>query len=287
MKSKSNVKRDHSLGTLNKNKIWNIIPGLCQKKGFENGITLTDILKESKAKFPPNGYSKPTIIKALKKFEADDRLLKIKSRYFLVDIFEDDGWSIFGRYLNFLLLNTTFHNKSVNVTRISHPDPERDLGEIFLQFSNFIGIFVLYILIEAMRPTRKLVPRPLRIDKALSFIQTAMPHKDLLTAFLKFLPPIHNKDIVLGAEIRRDRINKFSNAFRYIYPSIHETLEGGYIQYFKNCYLDIQDKNFDHVWKNDIQDAKCDHVWKKTFFHKLGRWYYSCTRCTYVVNSRP
>lgn len=262
------------MGTLNKNKIWRILPSLSQEKGFGKGITLTDILQETKAKFPPNGFSKPAIISALKKLQAEDKILKFKRRYFLLDIFEDDGWSIFAGYLNFLLQHKTFHSHPVHVTRISHPDPEKDLEEIFMQFSNYIGTFVLYLLIEAMRPTRKLVPKSLRIDKALRFIQIAMPHKDLLEAFLNFLFPMHNKDIVLGTEIRRDSINKFSNAFRKINPSIHQILEGGYPQYFKNYYL-------------DIQDDECKHVWKKTFFHKLGRRYYSCTRCHSVVNSRP
>jgi hypothetical protein len=210
----------------------------------------------------------------LEKLQADGRIFKFKRRYFIVDIFEDDGWSIFAGYLNFLLRHTTFHNHPIHVTRISHSDPEKDLGEVFMQFSNYIGTYVLYLLVEAMRPTRHLVPKSLRIAKALDFIQTAMPHEDLLGAFLNFLPPIYNKDIVLGTEIRRDSINKFSNAFRKINPSIHQILEGGYTQYFKNYYL-------------DIQDDECEHVWKKTFIHKLGRRYYSCTKCHSVVNSRP
>ncbi len=274
MKSKGNVKRDHSLGTLNKNKIWSILPWLSQKKGFEKGITLNDILKETKAKLPPKGFTKPTVLSALEKLQADDRIFKSKRRYFIADIYEDDGWSIFAGYLNFLLQHTTFHNHPIKVTRISHPDPEKDFGEIFMQFSNYIGAFVLYLLIEAMRPTRHLVPRTLRIEKALKFIQTAMPHEDLLRAFLVFLGPMHDKDIVLGTEIRRESINKYSNAFRNIYPSIHQLLEGGYIQYFKYWYL-------------DNQVDKCNHVWKKTFVHKLGRRYHSCTRCYSVVHSSP
>ena len=74
-----------------------------QKKGFEKGITLTEIIKETKVKIPPKGFSKPTVISALKKLQDDNKLLKIKQRYFLSDIFQDDGWSIFAEYLNYLL----------------------------------------------------------------------------------------------------------------------------------------------------------------------------------------
>jgi hypothetical protein len=272
LKSKSNPKRDHSLGTLNKNRILEILPRLSQKKGFEKGITLTDISKETKAKFPPKGFSKPTIISALKKLQADNRIFKSKSRYFLTDLFQDDGWSIFAGYLNYLLEGVSFHVLPVHIIRnINQSGAEENIGELLTQFSNYIGIFILYLLTETMRPTQKIIPTSMRVDKALDFIQTAMPYSDLFRAFLNFLPESYSKDIVLGAQMKEDSFKKLSNAFKKIYPSIYTIIEGGYSRYFQNFYLGILD--------ND-----CKHDWKETFVHKLGT-HYRCTTCRSMVKS--
>ena len=83
--SKGNAKRDHLLGTINKYKIWWLLTKLSQKKGFEKGLTLTEILREIKVKIRPRGFSKPTVISALKKLQADGRLFKFKWRYFRRD----------------------------------------------------------------------------------------------------------------------------------------------------------------------------------------------------------
>ena len=274
LKSKGNVKRDHSLGTLNKNRIWEILPRLCQKKGFEKGITLTDILKETKAKFPPNGYSKPTVISALKKLQTDGKIFKFKRRYFLVDIFEDDGWSIFAGYLNYLL--DWFFDKLPlpSIQRIDQSSPDEDnIGELLFQFANRIGAFIVYLLIEAMRPTRKILPVYQRIEKALDFIQTAMPSSDLFRAFINFLPKSYSKNIILGAQMRENSFKKLSYDFRLIYHSINKSIEKGYLNYFKLFYLS-RPENFDY----------CHHQWKETFVHKIGT-YHRCIKCRAMVKS--
>ena len=48
--SKGNAKRDHLLGTINKYKIWWLLTSSLQKKGFEKGLTLTEILREIKVR---------------------------------------------------------------------------------------------------------------------------------------------------------------------------------------------------------------------------------------------
>jgi hypothetical protein len=274
LKSKSNVKRDHSLGTLNKTRIWSILPRLCQKKGFDKGITLTDILKETKAKFPPNGYSKPTVISALRKLQADSKIFRIKSGYFLIDIFEDDGWSIFAGYLNYLLDRILHKLPLPSIQRIDQSDAEEDnIGELLFQFANRIGAFIVYLLIEAMHPTRKILPVHKRTEKAVDFIQTAMPSSDLFRAFINFLPESYSKNIVLGAQMRENSFKKLSYDFRLIYHSINKSIEKGYLNHFKHFYLS-RPENFDY----------CDHQWKETFVHKIGM-YHRCIKCRVMVKS--
>jgi hypothetical protein len=59
-------KRDHSLGRINKNRIWEIIQEISQEKGFDKGIRLTEILRENDAKIP-KGLSKPAVISRVRK----------------------------------------------------------------------------------------------------------------------------------------------------------------------------------------------------------------------------
>ena len=142
---------------------------------------------------------------------------------------------------------------------------------MLVQFANHIGVFILYLLIEAMRPTRDLIPRSMRVDKALDFIQTAIPYSDLFNAFLNLLPRKYRKDIVLGAQMKENSFNKLTDAFRGIYPRFYKAIEGGYPQHLQDAYL-------------EIRDDKCEHKWKQTFVHKIGM-YYKCTRCRSMERS--
>lgn len=199
-------------------------------------------------------------------------LYKFKRRYFLKDLFQDDGWSIFAGYLNYLLDSKSFYKIPLDsIRRISQSPTNDGIEELLFQFVNHIGAFILYLLIEAMRPTRKIIPVSMRIDKARDFIQTAIPYLDLFRSFLNILPQAYSKDIVLGAQMRETGLDKLSDAFRRVFPTIHKTLEEGYPQHFQDFYL-------------GVHEDKCEHEWKETFVHKMGK-YYKCTMCRSMVKS--
>jgi hypothetical protein len=187
----------------------------------------------------------------------EDKIYKSKRRYYIAEFYQDNGWSIFAGYLNFFL----------TWKRISQSPIEDGIEETLIQFANHIGAFMLYTLIEAMRPTRNIIPRSMRIDKAHDFIEIAIPHMDLFSAFVNSLPKAYRKDIVLGAQMRENSFNKLFNSFRNIYPHFYKNIEQGYQDYFQGAYLETIDDY-----------SNCRHEWKETFVHKLGL-YDKCRKC--------
>lgn len=274
LKSKGYAKRDNSIGTINKDKIWRILLPLFQRKEPGTGVMLKEILRENNAKIHSKGLSKPSVINALEKLQAEDKLYKSKARYYLAEFFRDDGWSIFADYLNFFLKQSFFISPSDSI-RSSQSSIDGDIEKILFHFTNQIGAFILYVLIEAIRPTRRLIPRTMRIEKAKDFLQDAIPYLDLLSALLSSLPEPYRNNIVLGAQMKENSFNKLSDAFRNMYPHFSKDIEQGYSEYFQNFYLDT------------IDDYRsCRHEWKEVFVHKIGK-QYKCRKCRAFAKSLP
>jgi hypothetical protein len=251
---------------------------------YGKGISIKELTEKTKTKLPskgklPNGLTRQTVSSLLKELISDGKVFKVKNKYYKEDLYRDDGWSIFGRYLGGLLRDKRFYGfpqDHISQMHLSDAFSNSDNAkESIFEFANLIGAFVAYLLIESMRPTRTLLPIPFRVEKAENFIETALNPAGLLTTFLSVLPDSYRKDVSLGVQMNEKSVNELSNAYKKIYPSFSEFIEEKYLEHFQNFYVhELEEYNY------------CQHKWKESFVHKIGV-YYRCDNCQIMVKSSP
>ena len=172
------------------------------------------------------------------------------------------------------------------------------LNEKYLfEFANRIGGFIIYLLIESLRPladkknrsvvqqSKKYSKTRLNRKKELSstLLQKAIEIRSILRCFYNILSSFNprlgntifrnafaNMDDPVFYELNKDDFDRLSSIFRNVYPGIYYALE-------KKWNYDI---NYGTDWleyKED-QGLKCNHKWERTFIYKMGR-YYFCLKC--------
>jgi hypothetical protein len=264
LKCKGNKKKRHNvIGDLHKKKVLNIISST-----FGSGITLTEITKKTR-------FTRQAVHPFLKELVKEAKIFKAQNRYYLEKYFSDD-WTIFGEYLGFILGGKDF--RKMKLDHISKIDLEQifanrddNIEKAIFEFANRIGPFMVYLLIELMRPTNTLLPINMREEKALDFVKSALPLDYLLRSFLFSLPPSFNEAMHFGVQMKQEKLEKLTNAYKKVYPSFHKYMEAGYLNHFKNIFLNVEE-NY----------SSCKHEWRQVSIHKIGT-FYECNRCYAIV----
>jgi hypothetical protein len=148
---------------------------------------------------------------------------------------------------------------------------DHDIEKVIFEFANRIGSFMVYLLIELMRPTSTFLPINMREEKALDFMKSALPLDCLLRSFLFTLPASFNKAMHFGVQMREEKLEMLTSAYKKVYPSFHEYMEAGYFNHFKNIFLNLED-NYN----------SCKHEWRELSVHKIGT-FYRCNQCSAIV----
>jgi Winged helix-turn-helix DNA-binding len=185
---------DNPIGLGNKLRILTIISKI---SASGDGITIAEISKKT-------GLSKQTVNSLVKRLLNEGRITRIKYRYFMPEDMVDDRWPMFADYLNYLLITGSIAKFRVNpIQRVqpnwSHNDIDGDdmEGELF-KIANRIGAFITYVLIEAMRPSGKVMSKTMRTRMSSIFINSSISLDYLFGAFFNMLPNTIINDIVLG-----------------------------------------------------------------------------------------
>ena len=111
-----------------------------------------------------------TVHRLLNQLIAEDRVFKLNKKYFLKDLFIDDGWSVFAEFLNEFQIQNWL-NKIASLKMYSDG---QILEDMILNFGNVIGAFITYILIESLKPNERMIPISERIQISKDFLQDAV-----------------------------------------------------------------------------------------------------------------
>lgn len=256
MKSEINKKvnkHDYSRRTLHKGSICKILfPSSLHREG------MTEKQIHAKMKF----VSDRTVYNLLKELILENRIFKSsKQKKYYLNLFFDDGWSVFARFLEEFLLRQ--HNlKELPLPKI------RSNGYIFSHnleneirnFGNIVGAFVMYVLIESLRPNERMIRRETRDKIWESFLQKAVFMPYILDRFKDQLPESMDLyRIIFGSD--NMSFDKLYNAYNNVYPGF-------------SGFMDNSFKNY--VAREPFES--CDHEWRKVKVHKIGD-RHECRKC--------
>jgi len=201
-----------------------------------------------------------TVYNLLKELIIEDRVFKSKRKYFL-NLFFDDGWSVFTRFLQEFLLRQEDiifpQQKFYSNRHIFSSDLENEI----YNFGNIIGAFIMYVLIESLRPNQRMIRRESRDQIWESFLQKAVFLPYLLQRFWEQLPEkLDFYRIIIGGD--NTSFDKLYNAYNNVYPNFSEFADNKFKEYLSSV------KPFKF----------CDHEWLKVKVHKIGD-RYECRKC--------
>jgi hypothetical protein len=141
-----------------------------------------------------------------------------------------------------------------------------DLENEIHNFGNIIGAFIMYVLIESLRPNERLIRREARDQIWESFLRKAVSIPNLLQRFSEQLPEtIDFYRVIIGSD--NVSFNKLYNAYDNVYP--------GFTNFINNSFKD---------YVNSLTPVEtCDHEWIRIKAHKLGD-RYLCRKCLGLAN---
>jgi hypothetical protein len=233
----------------------------------KQGITAEEIVNKLASRKPPIHLTVRTIYRLLKQLVADDKVFKLNGKYFLKDLFIDDGWSVFAEFLNeFQRQNFLSNISSLQIYsngRIFHDEFENKI----LHFGNVIGAFVTYILVESLRPNERLVKISDRTQIFYNFLENALSLQYILSSFLKILPGNSDR-MIMGTD--NESFERILNGYDHVYPDFRELLDGSFSKYI----------SFN-------MDKSCDHEWHRVNIHKMEKSKtgerFQCRKCLGLV----
>ncbi len=241
-------KNDYSRRAINKNSICKV---LFLRSIHREGMTEKEIHERL------NFLSDKTIFNLLSELISEKKVFKSKTKYYL-DLFIEDGWSIFAEYLNEFqrqsLLNRISSLKIYSNKNAFHDELENTI----LNFGNVIGAFVTYILVESLRPNERMIPIFERTQIFYNFLQRAFNLQFILPSLLRILPGNADR-MIMGSD--DESLKRIVNVYDHVYPGFRELLDDSFRKYI----------SFD-------RDKSCDHEWRKINIHKIGK-RFECRKC--------
>lgn len=190
-----------------------------------NGITITEISRETR-------LTRQTVYSLVKELLETGRITKTRKRYFVPDNMVDDYWTTLAYYLEYLLIMSSVSGFRIDPIQKNWLNSEGDdIEGTLYKIANRIGAFITFVLIEAMRPSKKIMSPIERTTKSLNFIKSSISLDYLFRTFINMLPDALSKDIVQGAQLRKASHDRLSSAFRYVYPSIYKSIREGLDEY--------------------------------------------------------
>jgi hypothetical protein len=217
----------------------------------KQGITVEEIANRLASRKPPIDLTVRTIYRLLKQLIADDRVFKLDSKYFLKDLFIDDGWSVFTEFLNeFQRQGYLSKISSLQIYSNKHSFHDEFESKI-LHFGNVVGAFVTYILVESLRPNERLIKISERTRILYNFLEDALSLQYILPSFLKILPGNADR-MIMGTD--NESLERILNGYDRVYPDFRETLDGSFSKYI----------SFN-------MDKSCDHEWHRVSIHKMEK----------------
>lgn len=257
-RNESFKKRDYSIRTIHKNLVCKI---LFLSSLRRVGMTKKEIHEELKRSMQ-TPVKPETVRNLLNDLQHENRVFKFKKKY-LLDLFFDDGWSVFARFLEEFLYTTQHNLKEIPLQKIhSHRYIFSDnLENEIYNFGNVIGAFIMYVLVESFRPNERMIGREARDQIWKSFLERAVYMPYILDRFKGQLPEgMDIYQISLGSD--NQSFDKIHNAYNNVYPGFSEFI----------------DKSFkDHV-RSAVPFEPCDHEWRKVKVHKIGD-RHECRKC--------
>lgn len=139
---------DNPIGMGHKLMILTIISG---SSASGDGLTIIEISKKT-------GLSRQTVTSWVKELLEKGRITKIRKRYFLPDDLFDEYWIALADYLSYLLTMSSVARFRIDPIQINWLSSDGDdIEGALYKIANRIGAFITFVLIEAMRPSRKLM----------------------------------------------------------------------------------------------------------------------------------
>jgi len=135
-----------------------------------NGITITEISRETR-------LTRQTVYSLVKELLETGRITKTRKRYFVPDNMVDDYWTTLAYYLEYLLIMSSVSGFRIDPIQKNWLNSEGDdIEGTLYKIANRIGAFITFVLIEAMRPSKKIMTPIERTTKSLNFIKSSNPY---------------------------------------------------------------------------------------------------------------
>jgi hypothetical protein len=211
-----------------------------------------------------------TVSKILKYLRTEEKILKRKRKYFPLN---DEP-------VNVNLLAAAIHIQFRRMLSLYKPrsglstafykggfTTKDGTAKCIFEFANLVGAFIVYLLIESMRPGEVSQKYKENINLLEHLIQNSIPLDELAKKFRERLEisRIHNR---VYSDVKNEDFIRLSQAFMKVYPNIHKNLEEGWESM---CQLILTSRN-----NNKQKD--CDHNWCEHYLYKYGK-YYKCHKC--------
>jgi hypothetical protein len=215
LKSEKNEKvnkHDYSISTIHKNSICKI---LFSSSLHREGMTEKEIHERLHFLTHKTAYN---LLNQL----ISEKMVFVSGHKYYLNLYFDDGWSVFAKFLEEFLLRQD-NLKELPLQKI-HSNEYLFSGNLeneIHNFGNIIGTFIMYVLIESLRPNERMIRRETRDEIWTSFLQKAVYLPYLLQRFQEQLPDSINfyRIIIGGDDLSFD---KLYNAFDNVYPGFSE-----------------------------------------------------------------
>jgi len=262
LKSEKNEKfkkRDYSISSIHKKIVYNT---LFSSSVHREGMTANEI--QAKLEF----LTVRSIFNILNELKAEDKVFKSEKKYYIKDLFLDDGWSIFAEFLkNFQRQYRLSKTPLRRIYSHGHAFHDELENEIF-NFGNVIGALITYILVESLRPNER--PTALdRYDILIKFLRDAVDMNSIFLQFVKILPQDSTNQLMIMGHNNK-LLETIIDAYNHVYPGFSELLDDGFRKYI----------SFD--WS---KSKSCDHEWRKVKIHKIGE-RFACRKCLGLLEEK-
>ena len=265
--------RDNSIGDINKRRIYNYITD------HPDGVYQHELIDKTK-------LSRQTVYTLLKKLLNEDKIFNRNKQYFVED-------SVLNSILLFgMIMEDAIGDIGQLVSRSSASSKyckqkfanQNHIEKSIFEFANDIGAFIVYILIEAMRPSdNNTIPKDKKKSLVPRLIDRSIRSHKMYEAFSEYFKDfisdkqnaeqIHDYCYIMECfELKEEYYKKVIAAFKNIYPIIYDTLEKRWSDYIKLSLC--------------FRTPRCNHKWEEIQVYRFGKSkYVGCCRCGSVMDS--
>lgn len=195
-----------------------------------------------------------------------------------------DVYNVFGLSLHKSIkgiLDTYDSVVSKEYCKTNFQDDER-YGKYLFELSNRIGAYLMYIFIEAMRPSSEYNISGMKPSKKEELSKNLITKSlDIQMMFDKFCDYILFDLTNHGREFTNDTFDKITTAFKKVYPVVYEALE--------RCWFDSINTsiNMENALAREEKTSNHKHTWEEYGIYKLKQQkYFVCRGCGRLVNEK-